>query len=757
MDVMQQHDDAPAGPAPAPPAARPGRTARPDPARRFTAACVASAAVVLVAALVAASRTVDAASKALFSDLLLVPLALAAGLAAAATAREARGRTRGAWAVMAAASLAWAGAELTYTVLARLAPDAATPNLSDVLYLGGSLLAAFALVGFYPRREGGSERLRNVVAALVITGAVLFISRALVLPEIITAAEGTPLAQAVYLAYPLVDVALASLSLIVLARVRASARLHLGLLTAGLLAYAAADTMYAYSSALGTYVSGGLADLGWVAGYLLFMLAALAPAAGQPTEPAAGRASEHPGGLASLVVYVPVLLAVVVAALSGVPTSDGVLVGAGAAVLVLFGLRQYLLARDTSRLHATLERRVTELQSTSTALRLLAQQNERTVQSVSEGVFGVDAEGVLAFANPSAVQMLGRGVTALVGRHEHELFHAPRPDSPAGDCLVRRALRTGTATRSSDEVFVRADGSRFPVEVAVGPIVESGTILGAVIVFHDITQRREVERMKDEFISVVSHELRTPLTAIRGSLGLMAGGAIGELPERADRLVGLALESTERLTRLINDMLDIERIESGATTMEFTECGAADIVRAAVDGVRSIAADVPLTLAVGPVDGRVHADSDRIVQTLTNLLGNAIKFSPPQTTITVSALPVGGLVQFSVADQGRGIPADKLESIFERFEQVDSSDSRQKGGTGLGLSISRTIVRRHGGRIWVDSEPGLGSTFHFTLPSADEPAPGTGARDAVVDARHAVGERDEPVLPTVSAGARAPR
>jgi signal transduction histidine kinase len=248
--------------------------------------------------------------------------------------------------------------------------------------------------------------------------------------------------------------------------------------------------------------------------------------------------------------------------------------------------------------------------------------------------------------------------------------------------------------------------------------VEDGVILGAVIVFRDITQRREIERMKDEFISVVSHELRTPLTAIRGSLGLMAGGAIGPLPDRADRLIGLALESTERLTRLINDMLDIERIESGATTMEFTECEAADLVRSAVDGVRSLAAEVPVALVVGPVSGRVHADGDRIVQTLTNLLGNAMKFSPPHTTITVSAWPERDVVEFAVADQGRGIPSEKVERIFERFEQVDSSDSRQKGGTGLGLSISRTIVRRHGGRIWVHSELGTGSTFYFTLPAA---------------------------------------
>lgn len=693
--------------------------ARPDDAARlFTTASILAGAVVLVYAWVALSPALDAPTKQLFSDVLLAPLAGAVCLTSSRAARLAQGRTSTAWWWMAAAGAAWATAELAYLVENQLLAPSDGVRLSDVFYLAGPVLAAVALGGFYPRNRVGSERLRSIVAALVIGGAVLFISRTLVLPEIVASTTGTALEQAILVAYPVTDLVLASLALIVLARVGRAARLHMGLLAAGFLAYSIADTAYAYLDAMRAYTSGALADIGWVAGYLLLALAALAPEAARSTSAPGGRASEHPAGMSSLVVYVPVVSAVVVAGWHGVPADDGLLVASGVAVLLLFGFRQYLLARDTMRLNKALETRVDELQTTSSALRRLAQQNERTVQSVSEGVFGVDATGMITFANPTAARMLGRGVAGLVGRAEHELFHVPRPDSPAGECLVRRALHTGQPTQSADETFVRGDGTRFPVELAVGPVVENGVILGAVIVFRDITQRREIERMKDEFISVVSHELRTPLTAIRGSLGLMAGGAIGPLPDRAHRLVGLALESTERLTRLINDMLDIERIESGATTMEFGECDASDLVRTAVDGVRSLASEVPVTLEVGQVSGRVHADSDRIVQTLTNLLGNAIKFSPPHTTITVSAWPQADVVEFAVADQGRGIPPEKLDQIFERFEQVDSSDSRQKGGTGLGLSISRTIVRRHGGRIWVHSDLGVGSTFYFTLPTA---------------------------------------
>lgn len=706
-----------AGRAPSSPRAVP-RPSRPELDRRFTTASVVAVAVVLVYAYVALSPTLSTGMKEAFSDVMLIPLAGAAALASASTARRAEGRTATAWWWLTASATSWMVAEALYLV-EKVLSGGGTGGvaLSDAFYLAGTACALVALGGFYPRTPGRVERLHHVVAALVIAGAMLFLFRLLVLPDVLASVVGSPLEQAVLVAYPVSDVVLASVTLIVLARVAAGSRLHVGLLAAGFLTYAASDTMYAVLDAAGAYESGAFGDIGWVAGYLLFALAALAPRAAEPTD-GADRALEHPGGLSAVIVYVPVGAAVVVASWHGVPRDDGLLLGSGAVVIALFGLRQYLAARDTMSLNATLAARVDELQATSAALRRLAQQNERTVQSVSEGIFGVDAKGVVTFANPPAALMLGRKLSGLVGRAEHELFHASRPDLPAGDCLIRRALHSGQPTQSADETFVRGDGTRFPVELAVGPVVENGSIQGAVIVFRDITQRRQVEKMKDEFISVVSHELRTPLTAIRGSLGLMAGGAIGALPDRAHRLVGLALESTERLTRLINDMLDIERIESGTTTMTFGECDAAELVRTAVDGVRSLASEVGVALEVGPTSGLVHADGDRIVQTLTNLIGNAIKFSPPHTTITVAAHPEGDVVQFSVTDQGRGIPEDKLERIFERFEQVDSSDSRQKGGTGLGLSISRTIVRRHGGRIWVHSEMGVGSTFYFTLQPA---------------------------------------
>ena len=249
-----------------------------------------------------------------------------------------------------------------------------------------------------------------------------------------------------------------------------------------------------------------------------------------------------------------------------------------------------------------------------------------------------------------------------------------------------------------------------------------------------MTERNKVERMKDEFISVVSHELRTPLTAIRGSLRLVGGGVTGPLPARAQRMVEIAVSNTDRLVRLINDILDIERIESGAVMMEPEALEASELIEQAAATFELAAAEAEVELSVSCAPAQVWADRDRVLQTLINLLSNALKFSPRGTTVRLTAESRGDHVVLRVADQGRGIPADRLVSVFHRFEQVDSSDSRAKGGTGLGLAICRSIVEQHGGDIWVESELGTGSTFSFTLPlRAERRTAGRGAAAAGVD------------------------
>ncbi len=232
----------------------------------------------------------------------------------------------------------------------------------------------------------------------------------------------------------------------------------------------------------------------------------------------------------------------------------------------------------------------------------------------------------------------------------------------------------------------------------------------------DVTDRHQVERMKNEFVAIVSHELRTPLTSIYGSLSMLAGGLIDPHSPKGKRLLDIAVDSTDRLMRLVNDILDIERIESGTISMVKAVWTATDLMEKAVDIIQPLADAAGISIDWGSAGGQVWVDGDRIVQTFTNLLNNAIKFSPCGSAIRFSSHKQAGQILFQVQDFGRGIPPDKLSVIFERFQQVDVSDARNGEGTGLGLAICQSIIHRHGGQIWVESVVNQGSTFSFVLP-----------------------------------------
>lgn len=226
-------------------------------------------------------------------------------------------------------------------------------------------------------------------------------------------------------------------------------------------------------------------------------------------------------------------------------------------------------------------------------------------------------------------------------------------------------------------------------------------------------------RQQQALILTVSHELRTPLTAIRAALGLLATGKLCPVSGGCQKLVATATANVDRLVRLVNDILDLERIESSGTGIEKRVCDAGELLGQAADLMSVTAESQGVKLAVERLSAPFWADPDRMMQVLINLLGNAIKFSPPNAEVSLSAERVEGEIVFQVKDQGRGIPAHKASLLFERFHQVDTSDSREKGGTGLGLTICRSIVAQHGGRIWMESAPGRGSTFFFAIPAGE--------------------------------------
>jgi PAS domain S-box-containing protein len=339
------------------------------------------------------------------------------------------------------------------------------------------------------------------------------------------------------------------------------------------------------------------------------------------------------------------------------------------------------------------------------------------LDSVADGICGLNPEGEVSFANPAAARMLGAEPDALTGKTVHQLLHGfAQADRRCGpDCMLRRNALLPRATAGEDNIY-RADGLAFPAEYALTPIPDQGRFSGSVLSFRDISQRYALDRLKDEFISTVSHELRTPLTSIRGALGLLSSGILSEVNEKAANLLRIALTNSDRLVRLINDILDLERIQSGKQPLAFHAVQLAEIVRQAIDGMQPVADSAGVQLFHDTTQVEISADPDRLLQVLTNLLSNAVKFSPPGSSVSVMLRPGITGVTLSVIDHGRGIPADKLESIFDRFQQVDASDSRQKGGSGLGLAICRSIVLQHSGRIWAERNPVRGSTFRVFLP-----------------------------------------
>jgi len=373
---------------------------------------------------------------------------------------------------------------------------------------------------------------------------------------------------------------------------------------------------------------------------------------------------------------------------------------------------------------------VTEQHEAEQALHVATRQRELILESVGDGIYGIDLEGRITFINVAGAHALGYNPEQLIGRDLHEVVHHSHADgTPYSKSTnpILQALRRGESIRMRDEVFWRHDGSSFPVEYSANPLLEDGQISGMVVAFQDVSERRRLERMKDEFISTVSHELRTPLTSLRASLGLISSGTLDKRPEKQRQMLDMAIGNSDRLIRLVNDILDFEKVEKGKLALDRQPVEAIDLLRRAADVAYTSASQVRITLRVDAAPAKILADEERILQVLNELVANAMKFSPPDTTIRLSAKPCSGdasqsppaaEVCFMVEDQGRGIAPEKLERIFDRFQQGDASDSRALGGTGLGLALCRSIVEQHGGRIWAESIPGKGSRFHFTIPAA---------------------------------------
>ncbi|MCP6762554.1 MAG: PAS domain S-box protein [Fischerella sp. CENA71] len=373
-----------------------------------------------------------------------------------------------------------------------------------------------------------------------------------------------------------------------------------------------------------------------------------------------------------------------------------------------------------------------ELRQFSTALEIRVQERTQELRESEErfrGAFDNAFNGMALVKPDGHLLKVNRAFCEILGYSEQELLeenflldNITHPEDLESHVNARQQILAGKISRIQIEKrYFHKLGDTIWVIYSSSLVRDSQSQpLYLVIQIQDITERRAIEKMKNEFISVVSHELRTPLSSIRGSLGLLAAGVLDKEPETTKQMLEIAASESERLVRLVNDILDLERLEANKIRLNQKWCDAANLIRQAIETLRPLAEENQITISLVSSGIQIWADEDWIIQTLVNLLINAIKFSHSGTTIIISAEDKAERVLFQVKDQGRGIPTDKLESIFGRFQQVDASDARQKGGTGLGLAICRKIIQQHGGRIWVESTLGKGSTFYFTLPTPIE-------------------------------------
>ncbi len=372
---------------------------------------------------------------------------------------------------------------------------------------------------------------------------------------------------------------------------------------------------------------------------------------------------------------------------------------------------------------------ITEFKRTNTALREHAQHTRAILDNMVDGIITIDQRGTIDAFNPAAERIFGYSAEEVAGRNVKMLM--PNPHRDNHDQYLRNYQASGIARIIGIGREVegrRRDGSLFPMELAVSEIFRDGAPMYVGMV-RDITERKRVDRMKSEFVATVSHELRTPLTSITGSLGLIAGGAMGELPAQLSELIGIAHKNSQRLTFLINDLLDMEKLVVGKLQFDMHPQVLRPLIEQAVETNRpyGVPRNVGIRLQCDIGETQAYVDGQRLMQVMSNLLSNAIKFSPDDGMVEVDASRSGSSVRVAITDHGPGVPAEFQPHIFEKFAQADASDTRAKGGTGLGLAITRELVTRMGGRIDFVSETDKGSRFFFELPvwQAQVPRPAT--------------------------------
>lgn len=650
------------------------------------------------AAGVVGSQALDVASTLVSLGVVGVCLLVASGLS---------GRWAVAWCAFAAMMACWTVADVLFALGEVWAVADSLSWLAETLYVLGLLPAVVGMLALPMGRWEPGATARALLDIAVITVPLLLVGDVFLLRHL-AGVEVTP--WAVYLVvWPVLDVLLATTAVVLSRRRSGRRRADLRFLGMAFGLWAVGDSWLAYVELTGGSYLGSATQVFYLLGPVALALAAVSAWQAENTCESDGMLRHATSRTVALLPEFVVIGAGVACLAVGIEVwHEWVLAGLGA---LLAAVRQALVASDTQDLRGTLERRVAER---TEAQQLLSERLERILDSVGEGIVGIEPDRTISFANVAAARLLGGVRDDLVGHVACEVMCGTDHD----ECPLDLVARVGEPVSRGETTYRRLDGSMIPVEITATPAgsAPDGATLGAVVAFRDISERRAMEQVKAQFVSSVSHELRTPLSAILGALEMLDDGDGGELPTQAHELVRTAERGAGKLRRLVGDIIDVERLASGTFSVTPRPVAVGSLVCEAVESLSTWAGQLGINLRVERVEGVVLADPDRVEQALVNLVGNAVKFSAAGGTVHLSARETEQEVLVGVRDEGRGIPEADLEHVFDRFHQVAVTDATEKGGTGLGLTITRSIIERHGGRIWVESPPGEGTTFWFTLP-----------------------------------------
>ncbi len=664
--------------------------------------------VLVLACGLAALLAPDGLVSAVVAQLVVVGVCVPVVVWCRRAARASEGRWSSGWRLLTLAAVLFPAANLV-TVVSVVLPGRGINTLIYPLQ-GAAMLAVLAALVVLPRpRRSRGLTLRTWLDVAVLVSSVALVGAVVLLDGELTSSAGADLVFA--LAYPSASLAMLAVAYELSRRHVHTDRPELAFLTAAFAAWLVGATAYAALTP-DAYVAP--AAVSWTVAVGTLLLGVAARVAVRPDRRTGSDLGERTARAVLAAPEAAVALAALTVVLGGLPLGPQRVLAAVVTTGVL--ARHLVVTADARRFHWRLEREVAER---TAELRRTTERYARILDTVGDGIVSMDASGRLIFANAAARELLAVGDGELLGRDACEALCTPAPH----DCPFA-LVAEGRVLRGADVEFRRADGRIVPVEVSAAPELRhgEGPPRGAVAAFRDLSDRIAVEQVKRQFVSSVSHELRTPLTSVRGVLEIFADGDAGDLSPVGRSLAANASRGVERLSRLVDDIIDAEKLATGEFRMQCSRVPLPRLLCEATATLQPLAAGSGVSLVVeAPGADVVWADADRVEQALVNLVGNAVKFSPRGAAVTVGAAARDGLAVVSVRDEGPGIPSDQLEHVFERFHQVTTDDATDRGGTGLGLTITRAIVAQHGGRIWVESAEGEGATFHFTLPLAGAP------------------------------------